>query len=72
MFWGNQDGNNISYSLVAFEFPQINYEKHCGKNYTYAYALGLNHFIPDRVSNSNQLNERAIILPIKSLVVVSC
>ena len=35
----------------AFEFPQINYEKHGGKNYSYAYALGLNHFIPDRVSS---------------------
>ncbi|XP_016119902.1 retinoid isomerohydrolase-like, partial [Sinocyclocheilus grahami] len=33
----------------AFEFPQINYRMNNGKNYTYAYALGLNHFIPDRV-----------------------
>lgn len=33
----------------AFEFPQINYKMNNGKNYTYAYALGLNHFIPDRV-----------------------
>lgn len=43
--------------FVAFEFPQINYEKFAGKNYTYAYGLGLNHFIPDRVNevyfNSN-------------------
>lgn len=34
----------------AFEFPQINYKKYCGKNYTFAYGLGLNHFIPDRVN----------------------
>lgn len=43
--------------FAAFEFPQINYEKFAGKNYTYAYGLGLNHFIPDRVNevylNSN-------------------
>uniref|UniRef100_A0A8C7JRU2 Retinoid isomerohydrolase n=1 Tax=Oncorhynchus kisutch TaxID=8019 RepID=A0A8C7JRU2_ONCKI len=37
----------------AFEFPQINYEKHGGKNYSYAYALGLNHFIPDRIIKLN-------------------
>lgn len=36
--------------FVAFEFPQINYKRYGGKNYTYAYGLGLNHFIPDRVS----------------------
>lgn len=36
-------------AFVAFEFPQINYGRFQGKNYTYAYALGLNHFIPDRV-----------------------
>lgn len=36
-------------SLAAFEFPQINYKKFSMKKYTYAYALGLNHFIPDRV-----------------------
>ena len=36
--------------LVAFEFPQINYGKYGGKNYSYAYALGLDHIIPDRVS----------------------
>ncbi|KAJ8791180.1 hypothetical protein J1605_020743 [Eschrichtius robustus] len=32
----------------AFEFPQINYQKYGGKPYTYAYGLGLNHFVPDR------------------------
>ncbi|XP_066548582.1 retinoid isomerohydrolase [Amia ocellicauda] len=37
----------------AFEFPQINYKKFCGKNYTYAYGLGLNHFIPDRICKLN-------------------
>uniref|UniRef100_A0A3Q3WUK2 Retinoid isomerohydrolase n=1 Tax=Mola mola TaxID=94237 RepID=A0A3Q3WUK2_MOLML len=37
----------------AFEFPQINYEKYAGKNYTYAYGLGLNHFIPDRICKLN-------------------
>lgn len=35
--------------VPAFEFPQINYSKFNGKNYTFAYGLGLNHFIPDRV-----------------------
>ncbi|XP_016368353.1 retinoid isomerohydrolase-like isoform X2 [Sinocyclocheilus rhinocerous] len=37
----------------AFEFPQINYKMNNGKNYTYAYALGLNHFIPDRICKLN-------------------
>ncbi|KAJ0012258.1 hypothetical protein NQD34_013233 [Periophthalmus magnuspinnatus] len=37
----------------AFEFPQINYEKFAGKNYTYAYGLGLNHFVPDRIVKLN-------------------
>uniref|UniRef100_A0AAX7SLR5 Retinoid isomerohydrolase n=1 Tax=Astatotilapia calliptera TaxID=8154 RepID=A0AAX7SLR5_ASTCA len=37
----------------AFEFPQINYKRYGGKNYTYAYALGLNHFIPDRICKLN-------------------
>uniref|UniRef100_A0A8C2E2K2 Retinoid isomerohydrolase RPE65 n=1 Tax=Cyprinus carpio TaxID=7962 RepID=A0A8C2E2K2_CYPCA len=37
----------------AFEFPQINYKKYCGKNYTFAYGLGLNHFIPDRICKLN-------------------
>ncbi|MGH0147523.1 UNVERIFIED_CONTAM: hypothetical protein FKN15_010822 [Acipenser sinensis] len=37
----------------AFEFPQINYKKFSMKNYTYAYALGLNHFIPDRICKLN-------------------
>lgn len=36
-------------NLTAFEFPQINYKMNNGKNYTYAYGLGLNHFVPDRV-----------------------
>ncbi|KAG7269319.1 hypothetical protein CRUP_031839 [Coryphaenoides rupestris] len=35
------------------EFPQINYERYAGKNYTYAYGLGLNHFIPDRICKLN-------------------
>uniref|UniRef100_A0A7N8XXG0 Retinal Mueller cells isomerohydrolase-like n=1 Tax=Mastacembelus armatus TaxID=205130 RepID=A0A7N8XXG0_9TELE len=33
----------------AFEFPQINYSQYGGKKYSYAYGLGLNHFIPDRI-----------------------
>ncbi|KAI1883310.1 hypothetical protein AGOR_G00243880 [Albula goreensis] len=37
----------------AFEFPQINYSRCSGKNYTYAYGLGLNHFIPDRICKLN-------------------
>uniref|UniRef100_A0AAR2JXY5 Retinoid isomerohydrolase n=1 Tax=Pygocentrus nattereri TaxID=42514 RepID=A0AAR2JXY5_PYGNA len=37
----------------AFEFPQINYKMNNGRNYTYAYALGLNHFIPDRICKLN-------------------
>lgn len=37
--------------FAAFEFPQINYQKYGGKPYTYAYGLGLNHFVPDRVIN---------------------
>lgn len=36
-------------SHSAFEFPQINYSKYRGKKYSFAYGLGLNHFIPDRV-----------------------
>uniref|UniRef100_A0A8C1D3I5 Uncharacterized protein n=1 Tax=Cyprinus carpio carpio TaxID=630221 RepID=A0A8C1D3I5_CYPCA len=36
--------------VSAFEFPQINYKKYCGKNYTFAYGLGLNHFVPDRLN----------------------
>uniref|UniRef100_A0A8C2HDG7 Retinoid isomerohydrolase RPE65 n=1 Tax=Cyprinus carpio TaxID=7962 RepID=A0A8C2HDG7_CYPCA len=39
--------------VSAFEFPQINYKKYCGKNYTFAYGLGLNHFIPDRICKLN-------------------
>ncbi|KFQ79873.1 Retinoid isomerohydrolase, partial [Phaethon lepturus] len=37
----------------AFEFPHINYKKYCGKPYTYAYGLGLNHFVPDRLCKLN-------------------
>ncbi|XP_034289126.1 retinoid isomerohydrolase isoform X1 [Pantherophis guttatus] len=37
----------------AFEFPQINYAKYSGKPYTYAYGLGLNHFVPDRICKMN-------------------
>uniref|UniRef100_A0A8C5G054 Retinoid isomerohydrolase n=1 Tax=Gouania willdenowi TaxID=441366 RepID=A0A8C5G054_GOUWI len=37
----------------AFEFPQINYARYAGKNYTYTYGLGLNHFIPDRICKLN-------------------
>ncbi|KAK7945529.1 hypothetical protein WMY93_001257 [Mugilogobius chulae] len=32
---------------------RINYEKFSGKNYTYAYGLGLNHFVPDRIVKLN-------------------
>lgn len=39
----------MSPSITAFEFPQINYSQCCGKKYSFAYGLGLNHFIPDRV-----------------------
>nr|XP_021484916.1 retinoid isomerohydrolase [Meriones unguiculatus] len=37
----------------AFEFPQINYQKCGGKPYTYAYGLGLNHFVPDKLCKLN-------------------
>uniref|UniRef100_A0A672YTQ2 Retinal Mueller cells isomerohydrolase-like n=1 Tax=Sphaeramia orbicularis TaxID=375764 RepID=A0A672YTQ2_9TELE len=37
----------------AFEFPQINYSRCCGKKYSFAYGLGLNHFIPDRIVKLN-------------------
>ncbi|XP_018582330.2 retinal Mueller cells isomerohydrolase-like isoform X2 [Scleropages formosus] len=37
----------------AFEFPQINYNRFNGKDYMYAYGLGLNHFIPDRICKLN-------------------
>ncbi|KAM4023602.1 retinoid isomerohydrolase-like [Anomaloglossus baeobatrachus] len=37
----------------AFEFPQINYKAYGGKDYKYAYGLGLNHFIPDRLVKLN-------------------
>lgn len=35
--------------VSAFEFPQIHYTRCRGKKYCFAYGLGLNHFIPDRV-----------------------
>ncbi|XP_072130787.1 retinoid isomerohydrolase-like isoform X1 [Mobula birostris] len=37
----------------AFEFPQINYKKFNGKDYTFAYGLGLNHFVPDKIYKLN-------------------
>lgn len=37
----------------AFEFPQINYSLCSGKKYSFAYGLGLNHFIPDRIVKLN-------------------
>uniref|UniRef100_A0A3Q1FTP9 Retinoid isomerohydrolase RPE65 c n=1 Tax=Acanthochromis polyacanthus TaxID=80966 RepID=A0A3Q1FTP9_9TELE len=37
----------------AFEFPQINYSQRCGKEYSFAYGLGLNHFIPDKIVKLN-------------------
>ncbi|XP_033821270.1 retinal Mueller cells isomerohydrolase-like [Periophthalmus magnuspinnatus] len=37
----------------AFEFPQINYSQCCGKKYSFAYGLGLNHFVPDRIVKLN-------------------
>ncbi|XP_051855417.1 retinoid isomerohydrolase isoform X1 [Antechinus flavipes] len=43
----------FSGSRQAFEFPQINYHKYSGKPYTYAYGLGLNHFVPDRLCKLN-------------------
>ncbi|XP_038959208.1 retinoid isomerohydrolase isoform X2 [Rattus norvegicus] len=41
------------FCLKAFEFPQINYQKCGGKPYTYAYGLGLNHFVPDKLCKLN-------------------
>uniref|UniRef100_A0A8C5G0R6 Retinal Mueller cells isomerohydrolase-like n=1 Tax=Gouania willdenowi TaxID=441366 RepID=A0A8C5G0R6_GOUWI len=38
---------------LAFEFPQINYSQRSGKKYSFAYGLGLNHFIPDRIVKLN-------------------
>ncbi|XP_003977539.1 retinal Mueller cells isomerohydrolase [Takifugu rubripes] len=37
----------------AFEFPQINYSEYSGKMYRFAFGLGLNHFIPDRIMKLN-------------------
>nr|AFZ78092.1 retinoid isomerohydrolase [Petromyzon marinus] len=37
----------------AFEFPRINYEKNNGRDYTFAYGLGLNHFVPDKIYKLN-------------------
>lgn len=39
----------VSVCVSAFEFPQIHYTRCRGKKYSFAYGLGLNHFIPDRV-----------------------
>lgn len=44
-------------SSKAFEFPQNNYHNFCGKDYTYAYGLGLNHIIPDRMNTGNRVQE---------------
>ncbi|XP_068175275.1 retinal Mueller cells isomerohydrolase-like [Antennarius striatus] len=43
----------FSGSRQAFEFPQINYSLCRGKKYSFAYGLGLNHFIPDRIVKLN-------------------
>ena len=48
VYWGLAVNRKLFLS-AAFEFPQINYSLCGGKKYTYAYGLGLNHFIPDRV-----------------------
>lgn len=56
--------------FAAFEFPQINYEKFAGKNYTYAYGLGLNHFIPDRVRQAQFSHQ--FKLNISSILFLSC
>lgn len=45
----------------AFEFPQINYDRCSGKNYTYAYGLGLNHFIPDRICKLNVVTKETML-----------
>jgi len=45
----------------AFEFPQINYPMCAGKNYTYAYGLGLNHFIPDRIVKLNVKTKETLV-----------
>uniref|UniRef100_A0AAV2KRC8 Uncharacterized protein n=1 Tax=Knipowitschia caucasica TaxID=637954 RepID=A0AAV2KRC8_KNICA len=37
----------------AFEFPQINYPRCSGQKYSFAYGLGLNHFVPDRIMKLN-------------------
>lgn len=42
-------------SVSAFEFPQIHYSRCRGKKYSFAYGLGLNHFIPDRVRGLRHL-----------------
>uniref|UniRef100_A0A3B3SDF7 Retinoid isomerohydrolase n=1 Tax=Paramormyrops kingsleyae TaxID=1676925 RepID=A0A3B3SDF7_9TELE len=43
----------------AFEFPQNNYRNFCGKDYTYAYGLGLNHIIPGRICKLNVKTKEA-------------
>ncbi|XP_062250758.1 retinal Mueller cells isomerohydrolase-like [Platichthys flesus] len=43
----------FSVPRLGFEFPQINYSLCRGKKYSFAYGLGLNHFIPDRIIKLN-------------------
>merc|ERR1712212_1008953 len=45
----------------AFEFPQINYQMCAGKDYSYAYGLGLNHFIPDRIVKLNVKTKETLV-----------
>uniref|UniRef100_A0A8C6TAB5 Retinoid isomerohydrolase RPE65 b n=1 Tax=Neogobius melanostomus TaxID=47308 RepID=A0A8C6TAB5_9GOBI len=47
----------------AFEFPQINYTQCCGKKYSFAYGLGLNHFIPDRVLRRTVIPQSQCLWP---------
>lgn len=56
--WYLNTGFNFSMVLIsnwlrvsAFEFPQVHYSRCRGKKYSFAYGLGLNHFIPDRVTS---------------------
>lgn len=45
----------------AFDFPQINYKRCNGKNYTYAYGLGLNHFVPDKIYKLNVKTKQMLV-----------
>lgn len=49
--WWCSQYSCVSPCRSAFEFPQINYSRCRGKKYSFAYGLGLNHFIPDRVGD---------------------